>query len=54
MDNTAAMLRVLERLYRVPGDPGEDNPGATEFLRRMSWLPVLIRDLGRGRARLDA
>ena len=53
-DNAAGMLRVLERLYRIACDPDEENPGAAEFLQRMSWLPALIADLEQGRARLDA
>ena len=53
-ENTAAMLRVLERIYRAACDPDEDHPGAAEFLQRMGWLPALIAALERGRARLDA
>jgi hypothetical protein len=47
------MLRVLQRLYTVACDPDEENPGAGEFLARMSWLPALIADLESGRAQLD-
>jgi hypothetical protein len=53
-DNTAAMLRVLQRLYTVACDPDEENPGSDEFLHRMAWLSALIRDVDTGRARLDA
>jgi hypothetical protein len=53
-ENAAAMLRVLERIYRAACDPYEDHPGAAEFLQRMGWLPALIADLEQGRSRLDA
>jgi hypothetical protein len=55
-DNAAAMLRVLERIYRAACDPDEDHPGAAEFLHRMAWLPTLIADLDASKAthRLDA
>jgi len=48
--HTDEILAVVERLYAVAAD--SDQPGAGEFLRRLSWLPPLLADLDR--PRLDA
>ena len=49
--HTDEILATVERLYAmaVQGHLGTD-----EFLDRMAWLPALLEDLGRPRARLDA
>jgi hypothetical protein len=48
--HTDEILAVVERLYALAVD--SDNPGAGEFLGRLSWLPPLLADLDR--PRLDA
>lgn len=48
--HTDEILAVAERLYAVAAD--SDQPGAGEFLHRLSWLPPLLADLDR--PRLDA
>jgi hypothetical protein len=50
--NVDEMLATNERLYAVAVEV--DDPGAIEFLDRMSWLPALLNDIERDAARLDA
>jgi hypothetical protein len=48
--HTDEILATLERLYAMATD---DQPGAAEFLDRMSWLPALVAEIAADGARLD-
>jgi hypothetical protein len=48
--HTDEILATLERLYAMATD---DQPGAAEFLDRMSWLPALVDEIAADGARRD-
>jgi len=51
--NISSTLSTMVRLYRL-AEGNDEDARAVEWVKRMSWLPALIADLGRSRARLDA
>jgi hypothetical protein len=46
--NVDSILATVERLYAMATD---DQPGASEFLDRMAWLPALVDEIAADGAR---